>query len=253
VHVFTDDSDVDEKLSLFTPSVNLSNVLVYEIGDVDNPGDHLLQRILKRDITSLCVPPPHAWGVAADFQGWLFLKVADEGATDDRSLDYVTVAVQIASIVRNTVGVSCKGNLSHVITFREIRKFAPTRVVYKAGTGPYLLPVGDEAVRLGDRLANARIVESPEAARQRYDAKRPMVMNKYGFEQPTTQRVQGEFGKGTRKAARDDAKHVAANKHMVGVAFQSRRKRAQGVGEEVCCEANNCTYSWGNRGRRCGC
>jgi hypothetical protein len=100
-------------------------------------------------------------------------------------------------------------------------------------------------MKLADRLENAKTVESKEAAALRYESLRPMVLNKYGFLQPTTQRVEGAFGKGTRKQARAMAKLVADNRHMVGVAFQSRRPRKLGVGPEVCCESHGCSYTYG--------
>ena len=137
------------------------------------------------------------------------------------------------------------GNTRYQLSFGEVKKFTPTRVTYSASKGPYLLPVGDEAMKLADRLENAKTVESKEAAALRYESLRPMVLNKYGFLQPTTQRVEGAFGKGTRKQARAMAKLVADNRHMVGVAFQSRRPRKLGVGTEVCCESHGCSYTYG--------
>jgi hypothetical protein len=246
MYEFSDsDSDDGDRRACFAPIASLSDVLVFEIGNTSCPGDVLLQRIIKREVTSICVPPPRTWGGSAEYKGWLFLKVAEEGVVDVLTLDYVTVAVQAMSIVRNPPGYPCTCDFTHQLTFGEVRKFGPTRAAYTAGTGPYRLPNGDEAIALRSRIGNARVVESKENAKARYDAKRPMVLNKYGFLQATTQRVEGEVGKGTRREARELAKNVKRGKDMVGVAFESRRKRALGVGPEVCCQALNCSSTFG--------
>ena len=250
-HRFTESSSEDDCSSKPDPlRMNPSNVLVYEVGNDSSPGDVLVHRIIRREVTSLCVPPPKTWWPEAAYRGWVFLKVADQGCEDILQTDYVKVAVQVVSILRRAKGTcACHGPRSnhnaYTLSFGEVRRFAPTRVAYTRKDGPYLLPFGDEAIRLNSRVESAKIVESPDEAKQRYESSRPMVLNKYGFLQATTQRVEGSGGRGTRRVARASAKALNDTRHMVGVGFQSLRKRPLGVGAEVCCDTHGCSAKFG--------
>ena len=61
-HEFSDaSSDLDDR-ETYAPAMNHSTVRVLEIGNATCPGDALLQRILRREVTSLCTPPPRVLG-----------------------------------------------------------------------------------------------------------------------------------------------------------------------------------------------
>ena len=184
--------------------VPMSNVYVMHVGKAGYPGEEVLDNIRARRVQTVCLPMVNDWIRDDAFTGWIFLKVATEGTEDANKLNYVSLAVKTnRPVTMEPRGkCDCEGHhdserMMHV-SFEEVRRFSPVRVSFCNGKGPYLLPVGDEAVALEAALASGRMVESDEARCARHNASRSEEKDKYGLTTYSTERVLLDKGRGTR-------------------------------------------------------